>query len=60
MIEAIAIGVFLFVSIVVAGWRAIDLIETRKAERKESAVAKIRRLERATEYRGRSFGRWER
>lgn len=32
MLEAIAIGVFVFVTIAVAGFRAIDTIERRKAE----------------------------
>lgn len=56
MVEAIAIGVGVFVAIVVAGLRVIRVIEQRRADEADRLAA----LERAQEYSGPMLNRWGR
>lgn len=42
MIEAIAIGVFVFVALAVAGWRALDTLDAVKARKVADRRAAIR------------------
>lgn len=51
---------FVFVALSVGGFRAIDIVRKRRAADAEAASRRADALARATDYRGRTFGRWER
>lgn len=59
MVEAIAFGVFIFVAIVVAGWRAIDESNRRKARSEAERLSRVSRRARPG-YSGPRFNRWGR
>lgn len=60
MIEAIAIGVFVFVVLAVAGWRALDTLESAKARRETERRAAISARAKRRDYTGPWVNRWGR
>lgn len=55
MIEAIAIGVFVFVALAVAGWRALDTLDAAKARKEADRRAAITTRAMRRDYSGPRF-----
>lgn len=55
MLEAIAIGVFVFVVITVAGFRAIDSLNARKAKGEAARVNRVIDRANRVEYTGQRY-----
>lgn len=60
MIEAIGIGVFVFVSLAVAGWRALDLLDRKAREEAAELERRITAAKVAAGYKGPYVNRWGR
>lgn len=52
MIEAIGIGVFVFVALAVAGWRALDLLDRKAREDVAELERRITRAKAVARYKG--------
>lgn len=52
MIEAIGIGVFVFVVLVVTGWRAIDTLKAHRAKEEADRRARIASRAKVRDYTG--------
>jgi len=60
MIEAIAIGVFVFVTLAVAGWRALDTLDRKAREEIADLERQIRLAKIKGRYQGPYVNRWGR
>lgn len=60
VVEAIGIGVFVFVTLAVGGWRLIDRMERAKARLEAERLREIASRANRPEYRGPYINKWGR